>query len=125
MIIGEHLRALREQPNLSRGDIEKRTGLLRCDVSRVENGDTVPTIEPLEKWALNVPLYQVFCEGEDSSAAQPLNTGKSGLWGSESRDAQYLNQLVRTLSLANARDRELLLHMARKMARPKATGVSY
>ena len=29
MIIGDRLRLLREQKNLSQGDIEKRTGLLR------------------------------------------------------------------------------------------------
>jgi hypothetical protein len=34
MVIGERLRALREQKNLSQGDIEKRTGLLRCYISR-------------------------------------------------------------------------------------------
>ena len=37
MIIGNHLRALREEKNLSRADMEKRTGLTRCYVSRVEN----------------------------------------------------------------------------------------
>ena len=51
MIIGDQLRALREQQHLSQGDIENRTGLLRCYVSRVENGQTVPSIETLEKWA--------------------------------------------------------------------------
>ena len=44
MIIGDRLRALREEKQLSQGDIEKRTGLLRCYVSRVENGHTVPAI---------------------------------------------------------------------------------
>jgi len=48
MIIGDRLRALREQKNFSQGDIEKRTGLLRCYISRVENGHTVPAIETLE-----------------------------------------------------------------------------
>jgi transcriptional regulator with XRE-family HTH domain len=61
MIIGDRLRALREQKNLSQGHIEKRTGLLRCYLSRVECGHTVPSIETLEKWAraLEVPLYQI------------------------------------------------------------------
>src|SRR5437879_1593613 len=122
MIIGEQLRALREQQNLSQGDIEKRTGLLRCYVSRVENGHTVPTIETLEKWtrALGVPLYQVFYEGKDSPSPQPLKTEKSGLRGSEGKDARYLDQLRRTLSHTRERDRELLLHMARKLARTRA-----
>jgi transcriptional regulator with XRE-family HTH domain len=80
MIIGDQLRALREQQNLSQGDIEKRTGLLRCYVSRVENGHTIPSIETLEKWAraLKVPLYQVFYEGNDSPSPQPLNAENLG-----------------------------------------------
>ncbi len=44
MIIADRLRALREEKKLSQGDIEKRSGLLRCYISRVENGDTVPAI---------------------------------------------------------------------------------
>jgi transcriptional regulator with XRE-family HTH domain len=67
MLVGDRLRALGEQKNFSQGDIEKRTGLLRCYVSRVENGHTVPSIDTLEKWsrALDVQLYQVFSEGEN------------------------------------------------------------
>jgi transcriptional regulator with XRE-family HTH domain len=62
MIIGERLRALRESRNLSHGDIENRTGLLRCYISRVENGHTVPAPDTLEKMAraLGAPLYQLF-----------------------------------------------------------------
>jgi transcriptional regulator with XRE-family HTH domain len=51
MIIGDRLHVLREEKKLSQGDIEKHTGLLRCYISRVENGHTVPTIETLEKMA--------------------------------------------------------------------------
>ena len=67
MVIGERLRAMREEKQLSPGDIEKRTGLLRCYVSRVENGHTVPAIETLEKLAraLEIPLYQLFYDGEE------------------------------------------------------------
>jgi transcriptional regulator with XRE-family HTH domain len=70
MIIGERLRALREEKKFSQGDIEKRTGLLRCYLSRVENGHTVPSVETLEKIsrALEVPLYQLFYEGKDVPA---------------------------------------------------------
>jgi transcriptional regulator with XRE-family HTH domain len=60
MIIGERLRALREEKKFSQGEVEKRTGLLRCYISRVENGHTVPAVETLEKFAraLEVPMYQ-------------------------------------------------------------------
>ena len=66
MIIGDRLRILREQKEFSQGEIEKRTGLLRCYISRVENGHTVPAVETLEKFAraLEVPLYQLFYDGE-------------------------------------------------------------
>src|SRR2546430_13141992 len=67
VIIGDRLRDMREEKKLSQGDIEKRTGLLRCYISRVENGHTVPAIETLEKLAraLDVPLYQLFYEGDE------------------------------------------------------------
>src|SRR5229473_3115431 len=67
MIIGDRLRTMREEKHFSQGDIEKKTGLLRCYISRVENGHTVPAIETLEKMAraLEVPLYQLFYDGEE------------------------------------------------------------
>ncbi len=65
MNIGLRLRELREARQFSQGDIEKRTGLLRCYISRVENGHTVPSIETLEKCAkaLDLELYQLFHTG--------------------------------------------------------------
>src|SRR5882672_4506455 len=67
MIIGERLRELREEKKFSQGEIEKRTGLLRCYISRVENGHTVPAVETLEKFAhaLEVPMDQLFYDGEE------------------------------------------------------------
>jgi transcriptional regulator with XRE-family HTH domain len=66
MVIGDRLRELRDAKKLSQGDIEKRTGLLRCYISRVEKGHTVPGIETLEKMAraLEVPLHQLFYDDE-------------------------------------------------------------
>jgi transcriptional regulator with XRE-family HTH domain len=122
MVIGDRLRALREEKQLSQGHIEKRTGLLRCYVSRVENGHTIPSIETLEKWAraLEVPLYQIFYAGEEPpSTPQPATATASRLWGSEGRDARLLTQLRRTLSKTQESDRQLLLHMARKLAKAK------
>ncbi len=67
MMIGQRLRELRESKKLSQGDVEHRTGLLRCYTSRVENGHTVPSIETLEKYAraLEIPLYRFFYDGEE------------------------------------------------------------
>jgi transcriptional regulator with XRE-family HTH domain len=87
MIIGDRLRALREDKKLSQGDIEKRSGLFRCYISRVENGHTIPSIETLEKMAraLEVPLYQLFYDGEGPPKLPNLLKQKSSAdiaWGS-------------------------------------------
>lgn len=122
MVIGHRLRALREERDLSEGHIEKRTGLLRCYVSRVENSHTVPGIETLEKWAraLDVPLYRLFYFGEESpSLPQPAKT-RSNLWGATGKDARLLAQFCRTLSKTKETDRTLLLHVARKLAKDRA-----
>jgi transcriptional regulator with XRE-family HTH domain len=122
MLVGDRLRALREQKNLSQGHIEKRSGLLRCYVSRVENGHTVPSIETLEKWAraLEVPLYQIFYEGENPIAPpKPIKTN-SHLWGVNGVGSRFLMQMRRALSHTSETDRQLLLAMARKMAKGKA-----
>ncbi len=122
MNIGDRLRAFREEKNLSQGDIEKRTGLYRVYVSRVENGHTVPAIETLEKFAraLEVPMYQLLYEGEEPPKPPHISTRKlrEHAWGSTGKDAKYLEKLCRLLSKINEEDRNLLLHMAQKMARP-------
>jgi transcriptional regulator with XRE-family HTH domain len=122
MIIGARLRGLREEKKLSQGDIEKRTGLLRCYVSRVENGHTVPAIETLEKMAraLEVPLYQLFYDGEEPPVLPNLFKRKSSdenAWGSSGKDARYLNKLRRLIGKSDESNRKLLLHMVQKMAK--------
>jgi len=92
VIIGDRLRDMREQKKLSQGDIEKRTGLLPCYISRVENGHTVRAIETLEKLprALEVPLYQLFYEGEEPPKLPNLPKRRSSddiAWGSSGKDA--------------------------------------
>jgi transcriptional regulator with XRE-family HTH domain len=122
MIISDRLRALRAEKRLSQGDIEKRTGLLRCYISRVENGHTIPAIETLEKMAraLEVPLYQLFYDGEEPPALPNLpkrRTTDDIAWGSSGKDARRFNQLRRRLSRMDEGDRRLLLFMAEKMSR--------
>jgi transcriptional regulator with XRE-family HTH domain len=121
MIIGDRLRALREAKQLSQGDIEKRSGLFRCYISRVENGHTVPAIETLEKMAraLEVPLYQLFYDGDQPPKLPNLLKGKSTgeiAWGSVGKDARFLTKLRRVLGKADEQDRKIILLMAQKMA---------
>lgn len=120
MIIGDRLRTLREQKSLSQGDIEKRTGLLRCYISRVENGHTVPSVETLEKMAraLEVPLYQIFYDGEEPPKLPDWPARKKGsdvAWGSSGKDARILNNFRRLLKRVSESDRRLLVFMAQKM----------
>ena len=124
MIIGERLRVLREAKRFSQGEIEKRTGLLRAYVSRVENGHTVPAVETLEKFAraLEVPMYQLY-DGEESPKLPYLPKRKSAddiAWGSSGRDARWLTKFRGLLSRTEESDRKILMFMAQKMARRKA-----
>jgi len=117
MVIGERLKGLREHKKLSQGDIEKRTGLLRCYISRVENGHTVPAIETLEKMAraMEVPLYQLFYDGEKPPAPELPKIGSGG-WGSSARDARTFDKFRRLFGRASESDRKLLLVMVQAMA---------
>ncbi len=122
MIVGDRLREMREEKKLSQGDIEKRTGLLRCYISRVENGHTVPAIETLEKIAraLEIPLYQLFYDGENPPPLPTLpnrKTASAVAWGSSGKDARYLMKFRQQLSRMDEADRRLLLLMAQKMSR--------
>jgi transcriptional regulator with XRE-family HTH domain len=121
MIIADRLRELREAKKLSQGDIEKRTGLLRCYISRVENGHTVPAIETLEKLAraLEVPLYQLFYDGEEPPKVPNLLKRKTSddiAWGSSGKHATYLHRLRKFLSKAEESDRKLIMVIAQKVA---------
>ena len=124
MIIGDRLRALREDKKFSQGDVEKRTGLLRCYISRVENGHTVPAVETIEKFAraLEVPMYQLFYDGEEPPKLPNLPKRKSAddiAWGSSGKDARWLAKFRRLLGRTEESDRKILMFMAQKMARSR------
>jgi transcriptional regulator with XRE-family HTH domain len=125
MIIGERLRVLREEKKFSQGEIEKRTGLLRCYTSRVENGHTVPSVETLEKYAraLEVPIYKLFYDSEEPPKLPNLLKRKSAddiLGGNKGEDARMLGQFCRLFGRMNEADRNVLFFMAQKMAKRKA-----
>ena len=108
--IGETIRNYRLQKGMSQGDIEKRTGLLRCYLSRVENGHTVPSLDTLAKiaQALDIPLAQFFAE---DSLGREMNTQK--LTDDELR---FLTQIRRYATNLNDSDRKLLLARVKKFA---------
>jgi len=124
LTIGERLRALREEKNFSQGEIEERTGLLRSYISRVENGHTVPAVETLEKFAraLEVPLYQLFYDGEELPKLPSIPQVKienDVAWASSGKNARWLAKFRRLLARTGESDRKLLMFMAREMAKVK------
>jgi transcriptional regulator with XRE-family HTH domain len=126
MIISERLRSLREAKNISQGEIEKRTGLKRSYISRVENGHTVPSLATLEKWAaaLEISLYQLFYDGEEPPKPLPLPQNVrpgEDRWGTEGDSLRYFLRLRQLLGRISEPDRKLLLNLAFHMVRKKKT----
>ena len=123
MVIGKRIRQLREMRKLSQGDIEETTGLLRCYISRVENGHTVPSLETLERFAgaLGVPLYQLFCENGHAPETSHLTPRKTleelakDEGGAGSGD-QFLAKIAQVSEHLMATDRRILLTLAKKLA---------
>jgi transcriptional regulator with XRE-family HTH domain len=113
MQVGERLRKLREERKLSQGHIEHKTGLLRCYISRCENGHTVPSVATLEKWAgaLDIPLYRLFYDGEVPKKVTATKAAPAG------SDVPEMKQLRQYLAKMSERNRELLLRTAATMAR--------
>ncbi len=110
MKIGITIRGYRLQKGFSQGDIEKRTGLLRCYLSRVENGHTIPSLDTLAKIAeaLDLPLSQFFAEEalDREMPAQKLSDD----------ELRFLTQIRRYSTNLNDSDRKLLLAMVKKFA---------
>ena len=113
MVIGDRLKELRARKKMTQGDIEKRTGLLRCYISRVENGATVPSVSTLEKLAqaLEVPLYRLFHEGKPKA----MKLAKSKEWGRAGKEAGMLGDFRKILRRVSEEDQKLLLFIAQRM----------
>jgi transcriptional regulator with XRE-family HTH domain len=122
MDVGDRLKQLRESRGLSQGKIEERTGLLRCYVSRVENGHAVPSIETLEKFAraLDMPLYQLLYEGEKPPKLFKSQVQEIDDWASQGKGRRIFSKLQNALQKMSVPDRDLLLYMAAKMVGKKS-----
>jgi len=110
MKIGTTIRSYRLQKGLSQGDIEKKTGLLRCYLSRVENGHTVPSLDTLAKiaHALDLPIAHFFAS---DTLARQLNAQNLN-----DDELRFLTQIRRYSTNLNESDRKLLMAMVKKFA---------
>lgn len=111
MDIGKKIRTLREAKGLSQGDIEKRSGLLRSYISRVEGGYTAPSLTTLDKFAkaLEVDSYQLLFHGGGQPSAPRIPPHAA-----QSKSARKLTKYFEAMSTAN---RKLLLTLASKLSR--------
>jgi transcriptional regulator with XRE-family HTH domain len=118
MEIGDRLRVLRKGKHYSQGEIEKRTGLRCCYISRVENGYTVPGVVTLEKFAraLEVPMYQLFYDGEELPKPPKRLPAEEFAWGNSGRQAVLLAKFRRLLSKTKPEYQRVLMILAQKMA---------
>src|SRR5882757_2754901 len=112
MNIGDTIRNFRLQKGMSQGDIEKRTGLLRCYLSRVENGHTIPSLDTLAKiaGAMEMQLGQFFAESSNDNGhgkVVPQLTDD---------EVRFLSQIRRYSGNLNDSDRKLVIAMVKKMA---------
>jgi len=112
--IGEVIRSYRSDRGLSQGDIERRTGLLRCYLSRVENGHTVPSLETLAKIAeaMEIALADFF-----PGAETPRDRDTQKMLGELSEDEiRFLSEIKKYSTTLSDGDKRLVLAMIRKMA---------
>jgi transcriptional regulator with XRE-family HTH domain len=117
MDVGSRLREIRECLKLSQGDVQERTGLLRCYISRVENGHTVPSVETLEKMAraFGLQTYQLFIENGDGLAAT-APPKRSEDWALLGRKGPTLRKRFQNcLARMSDRDRAILLLIANNL----------
>jgi len=121
MVIGDRLKTLREAKNFSQGDIEKKTGLLRCYVSRVENGHTVPAVETLEKFAraLELPLYHLMFDGDEPPPLPKSANPKVDSLESSRQGKMLMRKLVPLLAKMSQDERNLILFMAGRVSKKR------
>ena len=112
--IGDVIRSYRGERGLSQGDIERRTGLLRCYLSRVENGHTVPSLETLAKIAeaLDITLADFFPGSETPSERD----AQKMLGELSEEEVRFLAEIKKYSTTLNEGDKRLVLAMIRKMA---------
>jgi transcriptional regulator with XRE-family HTH domain len=122
MIIGQRLRRMRELKGMSQGEVENKTGMLRCYISRVENGHTVPSLETLERFAaaLDVAVHEFFFDQGSQPALNHL-TPRVSLKEVEDQtlsppDRAFLRKLEGLVASLCDHDRRLLLALADRMA---------
>jgi transcriptional regulator with XRE-family HTH domain len=127
MEIGPRLRELREGKHLTQGDIENKTGLLRCYISRVEKGHTIPNVETLEKFAraLKIPLYRLFTDRETANVPKLLTAKRTAEWGLDAKHHSELRVFAKAFKRLGDREQKLLMGLAQEMVTRRVKKIRY
>ena len=112
MNLGVSIKNIRQAQGLSQGEMQKRTGILRSYLSRVENGHTVPSLATLQRLAsaMGVTLADFF------SADGQLAANAATAAAANDPASQYLAELKGLLPQLTLQQREQLLDMVKDMA---------
>jgi transcriptional regulator with XRE-family HTH domain len=116
MNLGESIRNIRRVKGLSQGEMQKRTGILRSYLSRVENGHTVPSFATLQRLAsaMEVNLADFF-SGEEA----PVPSSGAALTDDVPFPVRALQDLKNYLPQLSAEQRQELLQMVKEMAQTR------
>jgi transcriptional regulator with XRE-family HTH domain len=121
MLIGERLRQLRQERGMTRADIEQASGLMRSYISRVELGQSIPSLEALERFAaaLEVPLYWLFYVEESEvnlAASCPQSAERVPQERRSNDETRFLMRLAQLTGRRVEADPAFLLDYARQFA---------
>jgi DNA-binding XRE family transcriptional regulator len=85
--IGREVRAFRARAGMTVAELSKRTGLSIGMLSKIENGNTSPSLTTLQSLshALNVPVTAFFRRFEDVHNAVHTKSGRASRWSGAER----------------------------------------
>lgn len=114
MNLGEAIKNIRTAKGLSQGEMQKRTGILRSYLSRVENGHTVPSLATLQRLAsaMGVALSDFFSPNGQTAEGVPATPAPAA----NDPASQYLTELKTLLPQLTSQQRDQLLDMVKDMA---------
>lgn len=112
MFIGARIREIRQEKNLSQGDLQRRVGLHRCYISRVEAGRSVPSVDQLYRIAagLGVRAFELLWDGK---GAPPVPLAINHEKNDDSVSKPYMAAMVPLLSKMSDSDRRMLMRCAK------------
>ncbi len=114
MNLGEAIKNIRQAKGLSQGEMQKRTGILRSYLSRVENGHTIPSLATLQRLAsaMGVTLADFFSpDGKPSAESLAVAAAQAN-----DPASQHLAELKTLLPQLTTQQRDQLLDMVKDMA---------